>query len=101
MGTPTAAIRLGAAAALATLDVFEEERTLEHLPAKIARLEEHLARIARLPHVGDVRQRGLIAAVELVRDVATKEPYPWQERRGCGLRLRPAAKASGFARWAM
>ncbi len=73
---------LGAAAALATLDIFREERTLELLPAKIARLEEHLARIARLPHVGDVRHRGLIAAVELVRDVATKEPFPWQERRG-------------------
>jgi len=33
---------LGAAAALATLDVFEEERTLETLPAKMARLDEHL-----------------------------------------------------------
>jgi adenosylmethionine-8-amino-7-oxononanoate aminotransferase len=73
---------LGAAAALATLDVFEEERTLEQLVAKIARLGEHLARLARLPHVGDVRQRGLIAAIELVLDVATKEPYPWEERRG-------------------
>ena len=73
---------LGAAAALATLDIFAEERTLEKLPAKIARLEEHLARLARLPHVGDVRQRGLIAAVELVRNVETKEPYPWEEQRG-------------------
>ena len=52
------------------------------LPPKIARLGEHLARMARLPHVGDVRQCGMIAGVELVRDVATKEPYPWQERRG-------------------
>ncbi len=73
---------LGAAAALATLDVFEEERTLETLPAKMARLDEHLARIARLPHVGDARRCGMIAAVELVRDVETKEPYPWPERRG-------------------
>jgi len=73
---------LGAAAALATLDVFEEERTLEHLPEKAARLAEHLARIARLEHVGDVRQRGLIAGIELVRERATKEPYPWAEKRG-------------------
>jgi len=73
---------LGAAAAIAALDVFEQERTLEKLPAKIARLGEHLARIARLPHVGDARQRGLIGAVELVKDVAAKELFPWTEKRG-------------------
>ncbi len=73
---------LGCAVALATLEVFDEERTLEKLPAKIARLAEHLARIARNPHVGDVRQCGLIGAVELVRDRATREPYPWEEKRG-------------------
>ena len=73
---------LGAAVALATLDVFEEEQTLARLPAKIARLAEHLDRIARLPQVGDVRQCGLIGAIELVRDRRTREPYPWQERRG-------------------
>ncbi len=73
---------LGAAVALAGLDVFEEEQTLKKLTQKIARLGEHLERISRLPHVGDVRQRGLIGAVELVKDEATKEPYPWTEKRG-------------------
>jgi adenosylmethionine-8-amino-7-oxononanoate aminotransferase len=73
---------LGAAAALATLDVFDEEQTLEHLPPKIARLAGHLERIGRLGHVGDVRQRGLVAGIELVRDRATREPYPWAEKRG-------------------
>jgi adenosylmethionine-8-amino-7-oxononanoate aminotransferase len=73
---------LGAAAALATLEILEEEQTLENLSPKIARLVKHLARIAELPHVGDVRQRGLIAGIELVRDRATKEPYPWAEKRG-------------------
>jgi adenosylmethionine-8-amino-7-oxononanoate aminotransferase len=73
---------LGAAAALATLDIFEEERTLEKLQPKIARLAEHLARLSKHPHVGDARQRGFIAAIELVRDKAANEPYPWTERRG-------------------
>jgi adenosylmethionine-8-amino-7-oxononanoate aminotransferase len=84
---------LGAAAALATLDVFEQEQTLQGLPPKIARLEAHLARLARLPHVGDVRQRGLIAAVELVRNVAAREPYPWDEKRG--LRVCEVARTLG------
>jgi len=89
---------LGAAAALATLQVFDEERTLDHLPEKIARLGEHLDRLARHPHVGHVRQCGMIAGIELVRDKATKEPYPWEEKRGmrvcdhardAGVLLRP------------
>lgn len=84
---------LGAAVALATLDVFDEERTLDALPEKAARLAEHLDRLARLPHVGHVRQRGLIAAVELVRDKATKEPYPWVEKRG--IRVCDRARAEG------
>jgi adenosylmethionine-8-amino-7-oxononanoate aminotransferase len=73
---------LGAAVALANLNIFEEERTLEQIQPKIVRLKEHLSRIAEHPHVGDVRQCGLIAGVELVRDKAAKEPYPWEERRG-------------------
>lgn len=73
---------LAAAAALASLAVFDEEHVLERMQPKIARMAEHLARIARHPHVGDVRQCGLIGAVELVRDRATKEPPPWEEQRG-------------------
>ena len=91
---------LGAAVALANLDVFDEEHTLGAIQPKIDRLAGHLARIAQRPHVGDVRQRGLIAGIELVRDRAAKSPYPWQERYGArvcrhalgaGVWLRPLA----------
>ena len=84
---------LGAAVALATLEVFDEEQTLKHLVPKIARLSEHLARIGEMPLVGDVRQCGLIAGIELVRDRATKEPYPWQEK--LGLRVCDRARREG------
>jgi adenosylmethionine-8-amino-7-oxononanoate aminotransferase len=84
---------LGAAVALATLDVFAEEDTLQQLQPKMARLGEHLTRIGQHEHVGDVRQCGLIGAVELVRDRATKQPYPWEEKRG--MRVCDHARASG------
>jgi adenosylmethionine-8-amino-7-oxononanoate aminotransferase len=73
---------LAAAVSLASLDGFEEEHTLDHLQAKIERLREHLARIAQQQHVGDVRQCGFIAGIELVRDRATNQPFPWEEKRG-------------------
>ncbi len=73
---------LAAAAALATLDVFDEEQTLAKLPSKIARLGEHLCRLAEHPHIATTRQRGLIGALELTPSKATGLPYPAAERRG-------------------
>jgi adenosylmethionine-8-amino-7-oxononanoate aminotransferase len=73
---------LAAAVASASLDLFYEENTLEALHEKIAKLSEHLARIAELPHVGEVRQCGLIAGIELVRDKRTKESFAWEDKRG-------------------
>lgn len=72
---------LAAAAALASLEVFEREQTLAQLPAKAARLEDHLGRLAEHPHVVRTRQRGLVAALELVRDKADNLPFPAHERR--------------------
>jgi adenosylmethionine-8-amino-7-oxononanoate aminotransferase len=58
---------LACAAALATLDVFEQERTLDRLEAKIELLGHTLARrVAVLPLVGEVRQRGFMVGIELV-----------------------------------
>ena len=66
---------LAAAAALASLDVFDEEQMLERAAAEDRAAGASICRASpRHPHVGDVRQCGLIAGIELVRDRATKEP---------------------------
>jgi adenosylmethionine-8-amino-7-oxononanoate aminotransferase len=56
---------LACAAALASLDVFEEEHTLERLGPKIELLEELLAPVADMPAVAEVRQRGVMCGIEL------------------------------------
>ena len=56
---------LACAAALATLDVFEEERTLEGLEAKIALLGDLLGPVAELPVVREVRRCGFMIGIEL------------------------------------
>ncbi|GAP65713.1 adenosylmethionine-8-amino-7-oxononanoatetransaminase [Mizugakiibacter sediminis] len=73
---------LACRAALATLEIFRSEPVLERNRALAARLAARLAPLADHPHVAEVRQTGMIAAVELVRDKATRTPWPADERRG-------------------
>lgn len=84
---------LGCAAGLASLQLFEEARVLERLRPKIASLSALLGRFRAHPHVGDVRQAGFIAGIELVRDWATKEPLPPGAR--VGHRICMAARGRG------
>ena len=89
---------LGCAVALASLDVFRKDKTLARLQPKIKTMARLLQPLRQLPHVGDIRQRGFMAAIELVEDKNTKKPYPLEERvghqvtmdaRSRGLLLRP------------
>jgi adenosylmethionine-8-amino-7-oxononanoate aminotransferase len=73
---------LACAAAIASIDLFEKEETLKNIQPKIALLEDRLKEIADLPNVGNVRSKGLIAGIELVKNKSTKEPYPWEEKMG-------------------
>ncbi len=73
---------LACTAALATIELFSQQDVLgrnqqiaEQIMNQISELEDH-------PHVGEIRQTGMITAIELVADKATKKPFPWQQRRG-------------------
>lgn len=89
---------LGCSVALANLDVFQREKTLARLQPKIKTMTRLLQPLWQLPHVGDIRQRGFMAAIELVEDKQTRKPYPLEARIGHkvamdarrrGLLLRP------------
>ncbi len=73
---------LACAAALASIGVFQNENVLEHLKTKITLLSERLEDFKKLPHVGDVRQKGIITGIELVEDKETKKPYPIELKMG-------------------
>jgi adenosylmethionine-8-amino-7-oxononanoate aminotransferase len=73
---------LACAAALANLRCFERERTVERLQPKIALLARELESLRSLPHVGEVRQVGFMVGIELMRDPARGEPYPYAEKMG-------------------
>jgi len=96
---------LACAAALASLAIFREDEVLWRNRALAARLGERSAALADHPHVAEVRQRGMIAAIEFVQDKKTRTPYPWQERRGLtvyrhalarGVLLRPVGNVVYF-----
>ncbi len=56
------------------------EKTLEKMQPRIRKLARRLREIAKLPHVGDVRQRGFMVGIELVSHPPTKLPYPVEKR---------------------
>jgi adenosylmethionine-8-amino-7-oxononanoate aminotransferase len=73
---------LACAVALANLALFESEQTLAKMKQVESVLAEGLAEVAKLPQVGDVRRRGFMVGVELVKDRATKEELPFADRAG-------------------
>jgi len=75
-GTTYSGNPLAAAVALASLDLFEQEDTVGRARALAGILAVELKAFQDLAHVGDVRQRGLVAGIELVADPATRTPFP-------------------------
>jgi adenosylmethionine-8-amino-7-oxononanoate aminotransferase len=86
---------LACAAGAAVQRIVERDDLLANVRARGEELRAKLrAAFADVPEVGDVRGRGLFTGVEIVRDPATKEPFP--AARGVHLRLRETAFANGL-----
>jgi len=91
---------LACAAALASLKVFADEKTLDAsvFGPKAQKYSEGMKRLEQLENVGSVRYMGLMGGVELVKDKNKKAPYPFEKRIGyqvvmearkAGVMLRP------------
>jgi adenosylmethionine-8-amino-7-oxononanoate aminotransferase len=66
---------LACAASIASIDLFKKEKTLARLQPKIAFLKKELSVFSELSHVGNIRQKGFMVGIELVKDRLTKTPY--------------------------
>jgi adenosylmethionine-8-amino-7-oxononanoate transaminase len=84
---------LGCAAAVASLELLEENKIIESLPPKIELIKNYLAKIIELPFVGDARQRGMMGGIEIVQDKKTKQPFP--HHKTIGARLCRAMRKEG------
>jgi adenosylmethionine---8-amino-7-oxononanoate aminotransferase len=73
---------LACAAALATLDLFAASDILESNRGRAAAMRAGVAGLEDHPHVAEIRQAGMILAIELVKDRKSRTHFPWQERRG-------------------
>jgi adenosylmethionine-8-amino-7-oxononanoate aminotransferase len=73
---------LACAAALATLGIFQEDGVLNRNKKLSTHMAQTTASLAGHAHVAEVRQTGMILAIEIVQNRKTRAPFPWQERRG-------------------
>lgn len=74
--------QLACSAGIAVLDIFEKDDILTRIKPKIKLFEDRLLKMKEIRHVGDVRFKGLIGGIELVRDKKTHEPYEYGEKMG-------------------
>ena len=73
---------LAAAAALASLDLFERNQLVGAVAEKARALAGMLEELRDLPHVGDIRQKGFMVGIELVADKKTRQPFDPKRRLG-------------------
>ena len=73
---------LGCAAALASLELFAENKIIETMPKKIDLISQYFTRFSELPYVGNARQCGMVGGIELVADKATKRAFASEKKIG-------------------
>ena len=73
---------LACAAALATLAIFAEDDVIARNRRLAGRMAAATAALADHPHVAEVRQTGMILAIETVQDKTSGKRFDWRERRG-------------------
>lgn len=73
---------LACAAALASLELFDKRDVLANVRANADRLARRLAPLADHPHVGEIRQKGVMVGIELVQHRETRSPFPPERRTG-------------------
>ena len=90
--------QLGAAAGLASLEILQSTGSQRARQQLEQTLHDELQTLWRFPSIGDIRQVGLVAGIELVRDWRTREPFDLRQRAGirvcealakCGVLTRP------------
>jgi adenosylmethionine-8-amino-7-oxononanoate aminotransferase len=86
--------QLGCAAALASLRLLEGAHSMEYVRGRAAVMERLAQRFWEHPNVGDVRCEGMICAIELVEDFATRRRFPVEQR--VGFCVSEAARAHGL-----
>jgi adenosylmethionine-8-amino-7-oxononanoate aminotransferase len=74
--------QLGAAASLASLEILQSEKSIRARQKLETALRNELEQLWELPNVGDIRQAGLVAGIELVKNWRTREPFDLRERAG-------------------
>ena len=86
--------QLGCAAALASLRLLETVHPMAHVRARGERLRVLAQKFWEHPNVGDVRCEGMICAIEIVEDFATRRSFLAEQR--VGFRVSEAARAHGL-----
>src|SRR5437879_4443138 len=85
------------AAGVATMKYLKQHKLVERCAQMGRVLHERLRLLADLPHVGDVRGRGLLAGIEFVEDKGSRAPFPRSEK--FAERFADAALAAGITGW--